>query len=347
MRLPQAKLWLVAVAVALTVGLAGCGQTSGPGRAANPTPPPAAAIGDPFAALQAATDKYLKENRPLHIEPREVLAKAVVAADQGYYLVDVRSDEHYAAAHIPGAIHIAYADAWREEKTAYLPRDKKIIVIDYSGHTASQVAALWGLLGYDAVAMKNGMSGWSRDRDTIGGSPLACAALNYPVTAAVPAAAAYAPPRLDAKAATLADLIVSRTKEATEAAPVIVPADFRAKAAGYFVADLRQPEHYKAGHIEGAVSIPFRALAEPENLKKLPADKPIVLVDYDGHAASQAARLLNQLGYSATVLKDGMSAWTADEKVIGAPAIACDSIGDNPVAKLNAPLKPGPSTAAT
>ena len=61
--------------------------------------------------------------------------------------------------------------AWREEKTSYLPKDKKIIVVDYSGHAASQVAVLWNMLGYDAVAMHNGMAGWSKSRDVIGGSP--------------------------------------------------------------------------------------------------------------------------------------------------------------------------------
>jgi len=331
------------VAVVIAAVLAGCGSAP---KAAEPVKQAAATVANPFAALQAETAKYLKQNRALYIEPQEVLAKAVTAGDQSYYLVDIRSDEHYAAAHIPGAIHIAYADVWREQKTAYLPRDRKIVVVDYSGHTASQVAAFWSMLGFDATAMKNGMAGWSKDKDIVGGSPLACEALNYPVTTAVTAAADHEPPKLDSKAASLAELLASRSREATEQAPVIVAKDFLAKRGDYFIADIRQGEHYAAGHIEGAVNIPFRSLAATENLRKLPADKTIVLVDYDGHAASQAARLLNQLGYHATVLKDGMSVWTADERVIGARSIACN-VGEHPVAKLNAPLKPGPSAAAT
>lgn len=331
------------VAVAVAAVFAGCGSAP---KAAEPVKQAVATVGDPFAVLQAETDKYLKQNRTLYIEPQEVLAKAVTAADQGYYLVDIRNDEHYAAAHIPGAVHIAYADVWREQKTAYLPKDKKIIVIDYSGHTASQVAAFWSMLGFDATAMKNGMAGWSKDKEVVGGSTLACEALNYPVTTAVAAAADHELPKLDTKAASLAELLAARSREATETAPVIQAKDFLAKRGDYFVADLRQSGHYGAGHIEGAVNIPFRSLAATENLRKLPADKTIVLVDYDGHAASQAARLLNQLGYRATVLKDGMSVWTADEKVIGARSIACN-VGEHPTAKLNAPLKPGPSAAAT
>ncbi|MDT8904056.1 rhodanese-like domain-containing protein [Anaeroselena agilis] len=338
------KAVLTAVAaLVVAAALAGCGSAP---KSAAPVKQAAVAIGNPFAVLQAETDKYLQQDRPLYIEPEEVLAKAVTAGDQSLYLVDIRNDEHYAAAHIPGAIHIAYADVWREQKTAYLPRDKKIVVIDYSGHTASQVAAFWSMLGFDATAMKNGMAGWSRDREVVGGSPLACEALNYPVTTAVTAAAGHELPKIETKAVSLAELLAERSREATGTAPVIQPQDLLAKRGEYFLADIRRGEHYGAGHIEGAVNIPFRSLAMTENLRKLPADRTIVVVDYDGHAASQAARLLNQLGYKATVLKNGMSVWTADEKVIGAKSVACN-VGEHPVAKLNAPLKPGPSTAAT
>lgn len=342
MRQPIKRLSLGILAVALAAVVAACG--SGPGSPAAKTP--TAAISDPFATLAAASDKYLKENRPLTIEPAEVLTRAVAGADQTLYLVDVRSDEHYAHAHIPGAVHIAYADAWREAKIAFLPRDKEIVVIDYSGHSASQIAALWNLLGFDAVAMKHGMGGWSQDKEVIGGSPLACEPLGYPVVTAEVAAGGFEPPKLTTKAGALAELIMSRSQEVSETPPVIQPKDLKDKLRSYYVVDLRQNEHYRAGHIEGAVNIPFRTVAEPANLKKLPPDRSIVLVDYDGHAASQAARILNQLGYSATVLKDGMSVWTADEKVVGAPIVACIA-GEKPTMKLNAPLKLGPSTAAT
>ncbi len=345
MRQPKA-VWGLLIATALLAGaLAGCGGGPGQGTGEQQLKPAALTVNS-FELLQAETAKYLKQSRPLSIEPQAVMDKVVTGGDQGYFLVDIRSDEHFAAAHIPGAVHISYADAWREAKTAYLPRDRKIVVIDYSGHTASQVAAFWSMLGLDATAMKHGMAGWSKEREVVGGSPLACAPQNLPVTTAVPAAATYELPKLDTKAATLAELLAARSKEATETAPVVQPADFAAKRADYFVADIRRAEHYRAGHIEGAISIPLAGLAATENLRKLPPDKPIVLVDYDGHAASQAARLLNQLGYHATVLKDGMSAWTADAQVIGAPAVACN-VAEKPTVKLNAPLKPGPSTAAT
>jgi rhodanese-related sulfurtransferase len=272
----------------------------------------------------------------------------VAARNSGYYLVDIRSDEHYANHHIPGAVHISYADAWRANKTDYLPRDKKIIVIDYSGHSSSQIAALWSLLGYDAVAMKHGMAGWTKNKDIIGGSPLPCEPKNLATVKEPATPASHELPALDTKATSEADLIRKRA-EAVVAKPVVIQADelvTRVNAKSAFVLDIRNATHYQAGHIAGAINVSLPNLLEPDNLKKLPASQQIVIVCYDGHASSQAARLLNQLGYDTLALRDGMSVWTGDTNVIGAKAVACD-VPERTTAQLNAPLKPGPSTAAT
>lgn len=345
------NLWVSLVIIVLSLGLSGCGtQTASNAPGSEQGTKAAEASANAFAVLQQESDKYLKQNKPLVVGPQEIYEKVLLGGDQSYYIVDVRSNEHYAKAHISGAINIQYADSWREDKIKYLPKEKKIIVVDYSGHTSSQVAAFWGMLGYDAVAMKNGMSGWSKNKDIIGGSPLVCSPFDYPVVAGNVEARSHELPALEEKVAGAAELLRKRGEMVINKPVVIQPKDLKDKmgteGAPYLV-DLRQPEHYKAGHIDGAVSIPFRSIAETDSLKKIPTNKQIVLVCYDGHAASQAARILNQLGYDATALKDGMSAWTANEQVSGIKAIACANIRENPTMKLNAVLKAGGGGAAT
>lgn len=340
---------VVGTGVVMLAGLGGCGSNQPPASAPAIQKSQQALIGQPFSKLQEASDHYLKQNKALDISPQEVYDKVIVNGDSSYLLVDVRSAEHYANAHIPGSIHVNYGDAWREEKTSYLPKDKKIIVVDYSGHAASQVAVTWNMLGYNATPMKNGMAGWSKSREIIGGSPLACDPLQYPVAQATVSPVAYDLPAMDVKAATLSDLVALQSKGASEKPIVIQAAELHEKLAGgsHHVIDLRDSVHYQAGHIAGAVNIPFRSLAEQESLKKIPADKQVVMVCYDGHAASQAARIVNQLGYNAVALRDGMSIWTGDTKVIGGAAIACAHVPENPVTKLNAVLKAAPGGAAT
>ncbi len=341
--------YLLVFAVPILMAIAGCANVPGGSLPqSKQTAPPTETMGSAFATLRQDSEKFLTANRPLFIDAQEVYEKVVVKADPAYYLVDIRADEHYAKHHIPGSIHIAYADAWRPTKTDYLPRDKKIVIIDYSGHSSSQVATSWSMLGLDVVVMKHGMAAWSKDKDIIGGSPLPCEPKNLAVTKESAIAPDHELPVMDVKAGTAWELLNLRAEAAT-AKPVVIQADdvfAKVTAKSVFVLDIRAPEHYSAGHIAGAVNIPFRRLAEEANLKKLPTGQQIVVVCYDGHAASQATRLLNQLGYDAVAMRDGMSVWTGDVNVIGAPAIAC-AIPERVTAQLNAPLSPGPSTAAT
>lgn len=79
------------------------------------------------------------------------------------------------------------------------------------------------------------------------------------------------------------------------------------------VVDVRNPDEFKAGHIEGALNVPIRTLAQ--NLNKLPADKaaPIAVVCKSGIRAAYGTMTLRLMGY--TNVKDvvgGMLAWEKD-----------------------------------
>jgi rhodanese-related sulfurtransferase len=76
-----------------------------------------------------------------------------------------------------------------------------------------------------------------------------------------------------------------------------------------YIADLRKPEHYAAGHIPGAVNVDFSQLAT------LPRDKEIVVHCYAGQKAEFAASVLGVLGYNVQNLTFGMSSWSTDPAV--------------------------------
>lgn len=84
-------------------------------------------------------------------------AKAIHdAGDDDVLFVSVRRPEHYAEAHIEGAINVPFGKGM-QENFASLPADKKLIVYCYTGQTAGQVVGALRLLGYDAVSLKGGM----------------------------------------------------------------------------------------------------------------------------------------------------------------------------------------------
>jgi rhodanese-related sulfurtransferase len=73
------------------------------------------------------------------------------------------------------------------------------------------------------------------------------------------------------------------------------------------VLDYRGQDHFQAGHIEGAVNLSVRDLAEEAD--NLPVGRTIVNVGYSGHTASMATALLQVLGFDARNLLWGMCGW--------------------------------------
>jgi rhodanese-related sulfurtransferase len=76
-----------------------------------------------------------------------------------------------------------------------------------------------------------------------------------------------------------------------------------------FVVDVRQPEDYAKGFIDGAVNIPLRDL--PASLGALPAiESDIVVACNSGHGSAIGMAVLQMLGYKkAKSLEGGMQAW--------------------------------------
>jgi rhodanese-related sulfurtransferase/predicted small lipoprotein YifL len=292
-----------------------------------------------FESLLAASELFFKENKVQIMEPAEVYQKVLIEGNPNYYVVDLRLAGHFSNGSIQGSVNIPYSSSWRQKQIAKLPKDKKLILVCYSGHTASQTAAFWSMLGFDVAVMKHGMAGWTKNQDIIGSGPLPCTPFNNLVTQEpVQLDGTYPLPELDEEAITnLAELIAKRSEKflTSGKGSVMGISSVRTRIVegnedGFVLIDIRQPQDYLSGHIPGAVNIPFQSLAEVANLEKLPQAKTLVLVCYNGHAAAQAARVLNQLGYEAIPMKDGMSAWTSDPAIIGRDPIDCSWIVDYP-----------------
>ena len=95
-----------------------------------------------------------------------------------------------------------------------------------------------------------------------------------------------------------------------------VKAMIDAKKTDFLVVDVRPaPDMFKAGHIPGAIHIPVQDILKPENLKKLPKGKKVILVCVTGQTQNLPVIALRALGYNAHVMAFGMAAW--DKNSIG------------------------------
>ncbi|MBH5333991.1 metalloregulator ArsR/SmtB family transcription factor [Streptomyces pactum] len=87
----------------------------------------------------------------------------------------------------------------------------------------------------------------------------------------------------------------------------------RAEAGDVVVLDVRPVEEYRAGHIPGALSLPVDELAD--RIGELPETAEIVVYCRGEYCAlaSDAVRLLTDLGRRAIRLSDGMLEWRLSE----------------------------------
>ena len=74
----------------------------------------------------------------------------------------------------------------------------------------------------------------------------------------------------------------------------------------YYLLDVRKQKDFNKGHIAGSINIFWKDLIKPQNIKKLPNNKEIILICYVGHTASQILVMLKLLGYKVRVLKFGI-----------------------------------------
>jgi rhodanese-related sulfurtransferase len=95
------------------------------------------------------------------------------------------------------------------------------------------------------------------------------------------------------------------------------------KKEDFVLLDIRTPDETGIVGLrtKNTLEIPFDQLFEKENLDRLPADKPIVIVCYSGSRALQAATSLEMIGFkNAKVLYGGIVALTKSDSTMNVAA---------------------------
>lgn len=78
--------------------------------------------------------------------------------------------------------------------------------------------------------------------------------------------------------------------------------------------DVRTPQEYAEGHIEGAINIDVLSDGFVAEASKLPADRTIALYCRSGNRSKKAAAILADKGYKVIELATGYKGWTRSGK---------------------------------
>ena len=88
----------------------------------------------------------------------------------------------------------------------------------------------------------------------------------------------------------------------------VLPTDVSKRRSELHLVDVREPDEWDAGHIEGAQHIPLGDLAA--RLDEIPRDRTVVAVCRSGSRSDRAAKGLRASGFAAENLDGGVTAWT-------------------------------------
>jgi len=105
----------------------------------------------------------------------------------------------------------------------------------------------------------------------------------------------------------------SKSQEMELSAIVVNPVEFKEKSINQVVVDVRTPDEYSEGHIEGAVNVNYFDSNFSEQISKFEKTKPIFVYCRSGKRSTSAASKLIELGYNQVYnLEGGILNWASN-----------------------------------
>ncbi|MBE0661867.1 MAG: hypothetical protein IH597_05300 [Bacteroidales bacterium] len=282
---------------------------------------------DPFNAQKALTDYLVSQQ----LDINKMLDGFVIGAPadgnmSDYHLIDIRSTEDFALGHITGAVNVPFTDILIEAANATKP----IVVVCYTGQTATYAGTLLRLSGYDtAKALKWGMSGWNpvfaNNAKGWNGKTgdIAVGNANW-TTDSAPTNLTFESPTFTSTSTDPAEILQARIAQVvSEGFKTVTPDDVLTNPNSFFINNYFSEAHFTGfGHIDGAYRINPMLVGGGDNEKVTNNDssKKVVTYCYTGQTSAAITSYLRVIGYDAYSMVFGMnklyhssSVWTANQ----------------------------------
>lgn len=136
--------------------LSACSSTGG-GAPAEPTPPKASSTVSPTPAAPSADAAYRKITAE---EGKKLMEQGGVA------IVDVRTPEEYAEAHIPGAVNIPNETIGSQKPEALPDEDAALILYCRTGRRSKEASDKLLALGYQNISDMGGILDWTFETES-------------------------------------------------------------------------------------------------------------------------------------------------------------------------------------
>jgi len=220
-----------------------------------------------------------------------------VIQDKNVTLVDVRTADEYAEGHIKGAVNVDFKKRTFPDYITALDKNKPVAVYCRSANRSGKAALIMQSLGFKKIYdLDGGIKAWK--------------AANMPVTTEKNPANEKLQKQI-AEKALKGKNVVGKNHQ-------IGVADFEklVKSGKVRLVDVRTPEEFAQGHIDGAINVDWKNRHFAENIQKVVGnEKPVAIYCRSGNRATRAMYAMDALGYNEVYnLEHGIKSWKAAKK---------------------------------
>lgn len=245
--------------------------------------------------------------------PKIITATSIYnALDTNIHIIDIRNAKDFASGHIKNAINIKRSEILDYAKVKGLPMYDKVVIVCYTGQTASYSAAILQMLGHNNIyVLEWGMGSWNKKFSKKWEKNSSDKGIQNLVTKASPKNKPSSLPIIKSKKNSAQEILKIRARAILKESFGNSCVDFKfaesnAKANTAYVICYQPEAVYNSGHIENAILYDQNnSFSLSTNLLTLPPDKTIVLYSDRAYQSTYIMVYLKMLGYKAKTLKYG------------------------------------------
>jgi rhodanese-related sulfurtransferase len=230
--------------------------------------------------------------------------------DENIHILDIRGAYDYSNGHIKNAVNVSKTDVIDYAQVKGLPIYDKVILVCYSGQSATFSAALLQMIGYNNVyVLEWGMSGWNNKFSKFWKTNTSDEGIEDLTDEVYSKNNPTALPTIESDRYSGQDILYKRAKAMEKEMYSFAAVDYEyylENADDSYVICYQPEEIYNSGHLKNAVLYnQENSLNLATDLLTLPIDKEIIIYSNKGYQSTFLATYLRMLGYNAKTLKYG------------------------------------------
>ncbi len=234
--------------------------------------------------------------------------------NENILILDIRGAKDFASGHLKNAVNIKMSEVIDYAQARGLPMYDKVIMICYTGQTASYSAAVLQMLGHENIyVLEWGMCGWNTKFSKKWMKNSSDKGIDKLVTTPYEKNAISELPVIVNKKNTGEQIVYLRAREILKAGFGSAAVNFsytNANAKKAYVICYQPEAMYKEGHIDHAVLYSQDdSFNLSTDLLTLPTDKTIIIYSNKAYQSTYITVYLKMLGYNARTLKFGANSF--------------------------------------